>query len=75
MSGADIGLPGKMPILNCCFRIFSASSMSLIVIVAVSNRLKLSIGRPTVLCGDDLFHDIGQVVAGPYPNPVRYRSH
>jgi hypothetical protein len=26
MSGAATGLPGKVPILNCCFRIFSASS-------------------------------------------------
>jgi hypothetical protein len=49
MSGADTGLPGKFPILNCCFRIFSASSIPLIVIVAVSNRLNPSIGRTRYL--------------------------
>jgi len=45
MPGADTGLPDKSPVLNCCFRIFSASSMPRIVILAVSNRLKPSIGR------------------------------
>jgi hypothetical protein len=49
MSGAATGLPGKVPILNCCFRIFSASSIPLIVIVAVSNRLNPSIGRTRCL--------------------------
>jgi len=34
MSGADTGLPGKFPILNCCLRIFSASSMPLIELTA-----------------------------------------
>ena len=49
MSGAATGLPGKVSILNCCFRIFSASSMPLIVIVAVSNRSNPSIGRTRCL--------------------------
>jgi hypothetical protein len=38
MPGAATGLPGKVPILNCSFRIFSASSMPLIVIVAKIRR-------------------------------------
>ena len=40
-----MGLPGKFPVLNCCFRIFSTSSMPLMVVAAVWNRLNPSIGR------------------------------
>src|SRR3954468_11044926 len=45
IAGIVVGRPGSLPTLNCCFRIFSASSIPLIVIAAVWNRLNPSIGR------------------------------
>jgi hypothetical protein len=45
MAGIMDGLAGSFPILNCCFLIFAASSIPLIVTAAVWNRLKPSIGR------------------------------
>ena len=40
-SGAIAGPMGNLPTLNCTFFIFSANSMPLIVIAAVSKRLNL----------------------------------
>jgi len=45
ISGAVVGCPVSGLRLNCCFLIFSASSMPRIVTAAVSNRLNPSIGR------------------------------
>ena len=43
--GAVVACPVSGLRLNCCFLIFSASSMPRIVTAAVSNRLNPSIGR------------------------------
>ncbi len=45
IAGIVAGRPRRLPILNWCFLIFAASSIPLIVIAAVSNRLNPSIGR------------------------------
>jgi hypothetical protein len=45
IAGIVAGRPGSLPTLNCCFLIFAASSIPLIVIAAASKRLNPSIGR------------------------------
>lgn len=40
MAGIVDGLPGSFPILNCCFLIFAASSIPLILTAAVWNRFE-----------------------------------
>ncbi len=75
MSGAVAGLPGKFPVLNCFFRISSTSSMPLMVVATVWNRLKPE-HRPNPLFDSAmiLLHDVVQVLAGSYPNTARYHS-
>ena len=45
IAGIVFGRPGNFPTLNCCFLIFAASSIPLIVAAAASKSLKPSIGR------------------------------
>src|SRR3982750_1105905 len=45
VAGIVVGRPGRLPTLNCCFLIFAASSIPLMVTAAVWNRVNPSIGR------------------------------